>query len=400
MLKLFRKKLVSKIILWGLLILILPAFVMWGNASMSRSKEKGPDCVGVINNKKVSFEEFYGALGGVRSQVILNYFNQPKVLDAILGNKPLTAKIAWDRLIMLDEAKKLKIKITDKELIQFIQTHPLFSRNGGFDDKFYDYILRTSMNLEPRAFEEMARDNLAIQKLVHIIVGDIKVADKEVADEYQKEFSKIKISYLLIEPKSFLNKVKVDDAAVKDYYEKKKGDLIIKSKLKGAIPDRQATFEEAKETIENYIKQSEAGKMASQEADSIYKELAEKMEKNGELFDKAALRFGYKAAETQFFSNTDTLDILGAAGKITEAAAALKDFQISKPLEINNGFIIFEIVGRQNIDDAKFKKEKDEYAKKVQEIKSNIIMEKWLRKAEDRSRLEIKLDEVEKYYKQ
>ena len=40
MLKIFRKKIVSKVILWGLLILILPAFVMWGSASMSRSKDK------------------------------------------------------------------------------------------------------------------------------------------------------------------------------------------------------------------------------------------------------------------------------------------------------------------------------------------------------------------------
>src|SRR3989338_10475107 len=82
MLKIFRKKIVSKIILWGLLILILPAFVMWGNASMSRSKEKGPKYAGRIDDKKVSLGEFYGALAGVRSQIILNYFNQPKILDA------------------------------------------------------------------------------------------------------------------------------------------------------------------------------------------------------------------------------------------------------------------------------------------------------------------------------
>lgn len=399
MLKLFRKKIVSKLILWGLLILILPAFVMWGSASMSRGKEKGPSCVGAINNKKVSFEKFYEALAGVRTQVILNYFNQPKVLDVLLNNKPVLSKIAWDRLIMLNEVGQRKIKIADKELVSFIQTHPLFSRNGVFDDRFYGYVLRNNIGLEPRSFEEMARENLAIQKLASILTKDVKVSDEEVADEYRKEFGKIKIAYFLIDPKSFLDKVKIEDNAAKDYYEKNKTSLVVKSKLKGAIPDREATFEESKETIENYLKELELKKLALQESQNIYKELTDEMAKTGELFDKAALKFGYKVTETPFFTGADTIDTLGDMGRIFATSAALKDFTVSQPLEINNGFIIFEITGRQAADEEKFKKEKDEYAKKIHEAKSNIIMEKWLRDEEKKAKLEVNLDDIEKYYK-
>ena len=399
MLKIFRKKIVSKIILWGLLILILPAFVMWGNASMSRSKEKGPKYAGRIDDKKVSLGEFYGALAGVRSQIILNYFNQPKILDSILGNKPLLAKIAWDRLIMVSEAKKLKIKITDKDVIKFIQTHPLFSRSGAFDDKFYAYILRNNIGLEPRAFEEMVRENISMQKLVAVLAVDLKVSEEEIADEYKKEYGKIKIEYLFIEPKGFLGKVKIQEADVKDFYEKNKGSLIIKSNLKGAVPDRQATFGEARETIENHLKEAEAVKRASKESGDIYKEVIEEMAKKGKTFGKAALKFGYAVKETPFFLRTDTLDNLGAAQIITEAAAAVKDFEISKPVETSNGIIIFQIVERQIADEEKFKKEKEEYAKKVREMKSNLLMEEWLKKAEDRASLAIKLDEVEKHYR-
>lgn len=398
MLKIFRKKIVSKIILWGLLILILPAFVMWGNASISRTKEKGPRYAGFIDNKKVSFEELDGALAGVRSQIILNYFNQPKILDAFFGNNPLLAKIAWDRLIMLSEAKKLKIKITDKDVIKFIQTHPLFVRSGRFDDKFYAYILRNNIGLEPRAFEEMVRENISIQKLAAVLAGDLKVSDKEIADEYQKEYGKLKIEYLFIEQNGFLGKVKIEEADVKDFYEKNKDDLIIKSNLKGAVPDRPATFDEARETIEKRLKEAEAVKRSSKEGGDIYKEVVEEMAKKGEAFDKAALRFGYAVKETPFFSRTDTLDNLGAARIIAEAAAGLKDFEISKPVETNNGVIIFQVVERQIADEEKFKKEKEEYAKKVQEMKSNLLMEDWLKKAEERASLAIKLDEVEKYY--
>jgi len=133
MLKLFRKKFVSRFILWGLLILILPAFVMWGSASMSRSKEKGPNYVGTVDNRKVSFDELYQALTGVRSQIILIYFNQPQVLKELLSNKPMLAKVAWDRILMLNKAKELHIKVPDKEVVASIRNHPIFIRNGAFE---------------------------------------------------------------------------------------------------------------------------------------------------------------------------------------------------------------------------------------------------------------------------
>ena len=100
MLKVFRNKNVTKVILWGILILILPAFVMWGSGSLGGSKNKGPTYAGTIDGRKVSFEKFGNSLTGVKCQVILNFYSQPKMLDELLGNKELVGKMAWDRLIM------------------------------------------------------------------------------------------------------------------------------------------------------------------------------------------------------------------------------------------------------------------------------------------------------------
>ena len=110
MLKLFRKKAVAKIVLWGILILILPAFVIWGSGSLGR-KDKGPTYVGTIAGKKVSFDDFAQSIGAARCQIILSYFNQPKVLDTLLNNKQFMGRLAWDRLIMLNQAKKAGVKI-------------------------------------------------------------------------------------------------------------------------------------------------------------------------------------------------------------------------------------------------------------------------------------------------
>ena len=185
MLKLMRNKKVTKIVLWGTLILILPAFVIWGAGSIGKSKDKGPTYAGLIDGRKISFDDFAGSLAAVRCQIFLNYFSQPQVLDAIMKNKELSGKLAWDMLVMSREAKKRKIKVSDAEVINFIRSHPLFSRGGRFDDRIYEYILRNNLAVYPRNFEEIVRNNLAIQKMNNILTKDILTASEEVLSQYK-----------------------------------------------------------------------------------------------------------------------------------------------------------------------------------------------------------------------
>lgn len=399
MLKLFRKKAVTKFVLWSLLILILPAFVMWGSASMSRSKDKGPNYVGIVDGKKISFEALYAAILGVRCQIILNYFNQPQILDALLNNRSMVAKVAWDRILLLNEAKKLKIKIPDKEVIGSIKKHPLFLRNGVFDDKFYSYMLRNNIGMEARSFEEIVRENLIIQKLSSYLAKDQKITNDEVLDEYNKEFSKIKIAYILMEPEEFINQVKVEETAIKEFYEKNKSGLIFKSNLKGAVPDRVATFEEARATIEKNMKEAEARKILKSKADETRKEILKRMGEKNETFTEAGTQLKLVVKNTGFFSGNDKLDEIGDIPLISYTGANLKESEISEPLEITKGFIIFEVAQRQDPDIETFKKEEAEYSKKVTERRSNLLMEDRLRALEKEADLAINLEEIDKYYK-
>ncbi len=398
MLKLFRKKIVMKIILWGLVVIIVPAFVLWGGASSSRSKDKGPSYVGLVYNRKVSFDELSNALSGVRSQIILSYYNQPKVLDALLSNKPLLVKLAWDRILMMEEVKRAGIKTPDKEVVDALRSHPLFLRNGVFDDKFYRYILKNSIGLEPRAFEEIVRDNLALQKLSASMTKDITLSDEEILSEYKKEFGKIKISYILLEPKEYFDKITIDENAVKDFYDKNKTGLLVKSNLKGALPDRPATFEESKADIEKYLKEVEARKMLKTRSDETHKELLDRTGNRGETFVKAASKMGLAVKDTDLFSRKDSVEAIGDVPFIVENSYNLKDLELSNPLEINKGYIIFEVVERKDADEEAFAKEKEEYSKTVRESRSNLVMEKWLKGLEEKAPLAIKLEDADKYY--
>jgi len=340
MLKILRHKNVSKMVLWGILILILPAFVIWGAGSMDKAGEKGPKFVGTIYGKKVTFDNFAKAVSSIRCQIFLNYFNNQKVLGELMKNQPLIGKIAWDRLIMLKEAERLKMKAGNDEVIAYIRSHPLFMQNGKFDEKMYGYILRNNLGLDPRAFEEIVRENIGMQKMHNSMTKDITVSDDELGAYYKAETCKFKISYALISE----------------------------------------------------------GEDASN-ADAAYKKISDAISKDDMDFELAAANAGLKLQEAPAFSKTDYIEGLGEALPVAAEAAGMRKGDISSPVITRKGVIMFKLMDVEGFDQDKFDKEKPEYSKKVLEIKKNMALEIWLRGLEEAHTLDIDLNEYEKYYR-
>ncbi len=397
MLKFFRNKRIAKIIFWGLVILILPAFVLWGSGSMSRSRGKGPTYVGMVAGKKISFEDLLESMTAIRSQLVLNYFGQTQILDTFLTNRPLIAKLAWDRIIMLREAKRQKIKISDRDVIAYVRSHPIFIRNGSFDSRVYNYALRYSMGLTPRTFEEVVRENLAIMRLQDMLTKEISMSDEEVLNEYKKENERFKISYILIETKAFSDKVTVDDAAISQYYETHKSEFVVAGK-EGGKASALAKLEDVKLSIRAYLAQEEAMALALKEADGLHAKIAGWMAKGGS-FEDAAARSGMKASESAFFARSDYIEGIGEAGPVVDAALLLRSGEISKPLRVRAGVLIFRIAGSQGIDENKFKEEREAFAKKALNKKKGEVLDRWFSTLYLKTNLKIDLEDVEKYYR-
>ena len=335
MLKLLRHKRVAKLVLWGILILILPAFVIWGAGSVGRSKEKGPAFVGLIHNKKISFDAFAESITDMRVQIMLNFYSQQQILENLLKNKELLGKMAWDRLIMAAEAKKGRFKATNAEVVNYVRSLPLFMQNGRFNDRMYEYFIRNTLGIYPRSFEEMMRENIVIQKLEASLTKDIKVSDEEVLSQYKIDCQKFKVSYTILPTDS----------------------------------------------------------------EKSYKEILDTIAKEKISFEEAVVKAGLKTQESALFSKSDYIEGIGEAAQLADAAAKLKAGELSEPIHTKGGEIVFKLLEAQSFNEEKFKKEKDEYAKKVLADKKNKFLEGWLRNLESKSVLNIDLKDYEKYYK-
>ncbi len=221
MLRILRNKKTAKKIWIGLAIIIIPAFTLWGFGSSSRSREDNMPA-GKIFGKNVSSLEFKKSLAAAKTAAILQFGdNFPKV------EKYLNLESqAWERLILLEEAKKRKLSISDQDVIDTIQKAPYFQKKSVFDDKTYVEILRYVFRLQPRTFEEQMRQNLILAKLYNQITDGVKIDDNQIRQEWLKNNEELSIYYIAGLFAEFAKKVKPTNKDITAYYDKNKDAFI------------------------------------------------------------------------------------------------------------------------------------------------------------------------------
>ena len=251
LLKFLRKKNVMKRIMLVIASLIIPAFVLWGVGSAVRSSKK--DYAGEISGQKVPLKDYIESWEACRNQYLLIYGKRFNEIAKFIN---LEEK-AWERLVLLKLANEQKIKVTNKEIIQNITASPLFQRDGVFDEKTYQWILRYQLGIMPREFEEELRDTLKIAKLTQNAMTQIEVSDEEILRAYKTENQEAKADYIFVKSEDFKNDIAATEENLKDFYGNNKtlfmkGEQTDVSYISIAFDDFKDTVEITEEEIKEY----------------------------------------------------------------------------------------------------------------------------------------------------
>ncbi|MBU1933461.1 MAG: peptidyl-prolyl cis-trans isomerase [Candidatus Omnitrophica bacterium] len=366
LLKFLRKRKNMKRIIWGLAILIIPAFVIWGAGSSGNKNKQGPDYAGKIFGKKISFED-YADMWRVTRDYALRTFGAnvpPELID----------QLAWNRLILLEEIKREKIAIKDSEVVEKIMSFPVFQRDGLFDKQIYKSMVGDAA----RGFEERIRDDIRISKLRERVTSGVTITDEEVREEYDKKFEKIKASYVSMLFKEFEKEVDCKEADLLELYNQNKDTFrkpeainveyvgVLFSSFDKEVPiSEEAVRKYFEETIDAYkkpdseelpeltedIKKSISDKLAMDRKMSLAEELAYKVldaarDKND--LGKATGSFGLEKNETGFFSMQDEVPGIGWSYEFTKTGFELKKGQISDVLvKTGKGFYIIRLADKR-----------------------------------------------------
>ncbi len=215
MLKILRNKKTAKKIWIGLAIIIIPAFAFWGFGGSMRSREDNVTA-GRLFGKNVSYQEYKESLAAVKSLALMQYGDNLPKLEKYLD---LEAQ-AWERIILLYEAKKRNIEVSDKEVIETIENAPYFQDKSGFSDKVYTQTLRYVLGVQPRAFEEQTRQNITLAKLYKQDTEGVSVSNQEIRDAYEKTNQEISIFYIESKSEDFAKNIKPTENQAREYFTK------------------------------------------------------------------------------------------------------------------------------------------------------------------------------------
>ncbi|MEI7850618.1 MAG: SurA N-terminal domain-containing protein [Kiritimatiellales bacterium] len=190
-------KLIQSKVLWyiilGVIIVSFVGFFMPTNRAGARVRDV--PSAGELFGKKVSQDEYHRAYNNTYIWYILSSGKMIPMTDE------LTAALreeAWRRVAVLRKAQAEKIPVTDKELVQQVQTMPLFhAENGAFDPRVYKAVLQ-QLGISPRQAEELFREQITIYKLMYRPVQAALISPYELKQAYHLYTDRFVLDYVLI----------------------------------------------------------------------------------------------------------------------------------------------------------------------------------------------------------
>ncbi len=128
------------------------------------------------------------------------------------------------------EAKKIGLDITEKEIQEEILAYPYFQSNGHFDERRYNSLLSQN-RMTPEDFEAGIAQQLLERKLTQFLTTFSSVTDQELLDDYTFDNERIMISYVQFLPKDFEGSVEYEPKALEDYFAEHKEEYRMPEKI-------------------------------------------------------------------------------------------------------------------------------------------------------------------------
>jgi peptidyl-prolyl cis-trans isomerase D len=332
------------IVILGFLAL---GFIFYGNSGSFFSGGGGPTDFGRIDGDRLAMSDLYGAVRNERSAFVL--FNRTQ-------QEPTQAEIAqqaWTRLLLLHEADKLHIDVSDADIIARIQGQPEFQKDGAYNPDLYrefsTYLLN-SQHISPDNYAALIHDQMRIAAVYRALFSSIHAIDADAEADYDKKFGPVQISYVSFSPASYVAAAKVTPAEIEAAYK--------------ADPMNPAYRTDEKRQVEYVLfpLAVDQDKLSDKDKNAAIQALGEKAvdfaqalepdpnAPNGSTpptadFDAEARKRGFTPITTNFFAVGAPPAGMAPSPAFNNAAFALsKDDPISKVIQLDNGVAVMRLV--------------------------------------------------------
>ncbi|MCK4248488.1 MAG: peptidyl-prolyl cis-trans isomerase [Candidatus Omnitrophica bacterium] len=383
----------NKEVLWFLVIVIGFSFTFFGVTSVMKKGPRGSNYAGTIFGRKVSQEDFSESWAAVRNQAIMNYGHDR--LRQIAQYLDFDQQ-AWQRLILIRDARKKGFKVKDEDVVDYIAGLPFFQTEGKFDNELYKARLELIfLNTPVNVFEKQIREFLFINKLYQLITKSAAVTEEEIKQAFQADNEKIKIEYILFPDEKYKDQAAPQPEQIQAFYDNTKANYkkpeqrdveyicvlsetflseaktrIKEEDLQNYYDDNKKRFEDpaqkeepqykpfdqVRKEILNTLAQQETSLLAKEKINQIYDNLIE-----SDSLPETARKYNLSLKQTGFFSREDPIPEVGFSREFIKEAFDRKTGEYSDIIETPKGFYIIQPF-----------KTKDPYIPELNEIAAKV----------------------------
>lgn len=216
MLQILRKKAQSTFI-QIIVVIIALVFIFWGvGANLNGDRQAAL----VVNGDKITFQEFQQAYDRAYQRLSDQFGgNVPKGLAETFGVKQQVINQLIQTSLLRQGAEEMGIQVSAQEIRQIIEGMVQFQENGAFSIERYKAVLAAN-RMAPTKFE----DSMRIDRLSEVAAREIGnfagvATDFEIQEVYSRQNEKIAVKYVQIATNQFIEKVVINDDALKAWFE-------------------------------------------------------------------------------------------------------------------------------------------------------------------------------------
>jgi len=371
MLEFIRKRM--KIALIIIIALTAPALIFFLGVGEDVPTEM-PGIAATVNGEEISFRE----LEWVYRQ---------------LEDRKLALERLIDEVVLNQEARRQRIRVSNEEVRLEIEAHPAFQREGKFDSELYR--LRVA---DTEAFEDNIRQMLGRRKLIEKVTAEVELSEEELWEEFRRRNERIAVDYIIFRTADYIEKVEITDADISSYFEEKREDFYIPEKAiidyitinldfaavevreeeilryyeenidRFKIDNEATPFEEARSRIETILRQERAQSLARREARKLSLQLL--TENDWELMAREGK---FEIETTEVFYGREHIEKIGWAPELLQEVFLLEKGEVSDFIEVPRGYLIFILRDRQPRRLASFEEVKEKVTNAVAEKKAREL---------------------------
>ena len=299
--------------------------------------------------------------------------------------------VLTDRAYLYEGARAMGINVSLEQLKQVIMDDKGFQdENGRFNEQKFRNFLAQSGLTEDQLIENL-RHQFELQNVANLAANGNIVSSQQLERIAKLMQAEREIRTAVVDPRNFAAGIKVDDAALKAYYDKDKSKYLIPKAVKfeyielsaKTLADRQTVSEEE---VKKAFAEQQASAQPKQEVSHIMFALAQggdkakiKAEAEKVLAEAKASPDNFAALAKKYSQDTATAQSGGALGVVDKSSALPEEFKaaIAKLnkgdialVESTAGFHIVRITntqGQQSFDEAKASLEAELKQKKAQQ---------------------------------